>query len=150
MIVVEGPWDAMRVYQAGFPNVVALWGARASRRQQDLLATAPSLWVMLDGDNAGRSGARHLASTLCSLPVRIVELPHGKDPANLTDDELLDALSLSNIIAENDDASPQDSNSLVQATLPADGAYTMVFTSKFNFGDPESTEDGFYWALACQ
>ena len=38
-IVVEGFFDCLKVYQAGYGNVVALMGASVSDRQSELLAT---------------------------------------------------------------------------------------------------------------
>ncbi len=54
------------------------------------------------------------------------------------------------IVAENDDGAPNDTNSVIDYTLPADGIYTMVFTSKYSFSDPEPTTGAFVWELQCQ
>ena len=52
-IVVEGFFDCLKVYQAGYGNVVALMGASVSERQSELLDTYfRELVVMLDGDEA--------------------------------------------------------------------------------------------------
>ena len=88
MIVVEGPWDVLRITQAGFPAVVALLGHDFSRGQVALLTKAPKVVVMLDGDEAGREGARKLVAALGEHPVEVVELPDGADPADLSDEEL--------------------------------------------------------------
>jgi len=88
VVVVEGPFDAMRVWQAGWRPVVALLGTELSAAQRALLATAPRVLVMLDGDDAGRHGARRLVSALASRPTYVVRLPQGRDPADLDDEAL--------------------------------------------------------------
>ena len=55
VIVVEGFFDCMRVYQAGFVNVVALMGARLSAAQKVLLAARFTRALLL------LDGARHRA-----------------------------------------------------------------------------------------
>lgn len=93
LVLVEGPWDAMRVHQAGFPNVVALWGTDLSPDQHALIQQAPSAVLLLDGDTAGRTAAPRCAAALHPRPVRIVALPQGQDPADLTDQAIRNALS---------------------------------------------------------
>lgn len=93
VVAVEGPFDAMRVWQAGLRAVVALLGSTASPTQQALLSTAPNVIVMLDGDTAGRRGARNLARTLTSKSVTVVDLPDGYDPADLPDEHVHSILS---------------------------------------------------------
>lgn len=88
LIVVEGPWDAMRLHQAGLRNVVALWGTAAAPSQLRRLGRMPRITLMLDGDAAGRAAATKVAAALRPTPVTIVELSDGRDPANLTDREL--------------------------------------------------------------
>ena len=99
VVVVEGPFDAMRVWQAGWRPVVALLGTDLSSAQQALLATAPSVVVMLDGDDAGRQGARRLVSALAPRPVRVVRLPEGRDPADLDDEALRPLLTSSSFFS---------------------------------------------------
>lgn len=88
VVVVEGPFDAMRIWQAGFRAVVALLGSTATPSQQALLATAPKVVVMFDGDAAGRDGARDIARALAPVPVHVVDLPAGHDPADLSDEDI--------------------------------------------------------------
>ena len=50
VIVVKGFFDAMKVYQAGHPAVVALMGASFSQRQSELLLSHfARVTLMLDG-----------------------------------------------------------------------------------------------------
>lgn len=87
LIVVEGPWDAMRLDQLGL-GAVALLGLTASRPQLHLLSTRSCL-VLLDGDDAGRRAADRLAQ---DLQAPAIDLPDGADPADLTDSQLGTAL----------------------------------------------------------
>ena len=85
LVVVEGPWAVMRLAQLGL-SAVALLGARASEQQCALLATTDRVVVMLDGDAAGREGARRLGCLLGDrVDLRVFELPGGADPDDLDD-----------------------------------------------------------------
>ncbi len=88
LVVVEGPWEVLRLHQIGVP-AVALLGTHASRDQVDLLAQRRCL-LLLDGDDAGRAAARPLARVLAAP---IVDLPSGRDPADLSDQQLLQLLT---------------------------------------------------------
>lgn len=83
IVIVEGPFDAMRVWQAGHRCVVALLGSSPTQAQADLLARATTRVLMLDGDPGGRDGARRLASLLPNRHIHIIDLPDGTDPADL-------------------------------------------------------------------
>jgi DNA primase len=87
LVVVECPWGVMRLAQLAVP-AVALLGIRASDEQRRLLARAPRLVLMLDGDAAGREGALRLQAALPAHDVSVVHLPDGHDPDDLTDIEL--------------------------------------------------------------
>ena len=59
LVVVEGFFDAMKVHQVGFPNVVALMGSTLSERQEELLCESTDRLVLLfDGDEAGTTCLR--------------------------------------------------------------------------------------------
>lgn len=89
IVVVECPWAAMRLSQAGVPNVVALLGTTVSSIQLRWLARAPRLLFMLDGDLAGRNAAPLLARALeNSTEVIVHELPDAMEPEDLSDQEL--------------------------------------------------------------
>lgn len=93
VVLVEGPFDAMRVWQTGLRSVVALLGDRLSPAQAELLATVPEVVVMLDGDRAGLKGARQVADALPAPSVRRIHLPRGRDPADLHQRALVGILS---------------------------------------------------------
>lgn len=75
VIVVEGFFDAMKVVQAGFSNVVALMGTTLSEPQARLLAPFREVVLMLDGDDAGRHASNEIAGRLARMHfVRIVDV----------------------------------------------------------------------------
>ena len=85
LIVVEGFFAAMKLFEAGLPNVVATMGVEVSAYQAKLLATAKDVVVLFDGDEAGQRGAEKLKEQIQgTVPVRIVRLPTGTKPDHLT------------------------------------------------------------------
>jgi DNA primase len=91
VIVVEGIFDALAVVQAGFQNVVALIGCMASDSQLATLSRYRQVVSLLDGDDAGREGARLLKRVL-GKRVTVVDLGEG-DPGAATADRLRSALA---------------------------------------------------------
>lgn len=81
VIVVEGIFDVLAVLEAGFPNVVALIGCMASPFQLAALSRYERVISLLDGDVAGREGARRLRHVL-GEKVTMVDLMKG-DPADV-------------------------------------------------------------------
>jgi len=89
LVVVECPWAAMRLAQAGVPGAVALLGTSLSRTTSQWLARAPVVLLLLDGDDAGRSGAATAAAALRpSTRVLVHDLPDGNEPEDLADEQL--------------------------------------------------------------
>jgi DNA primase len=90
VIVVEGFFDCMCVYQAGFPNVVALMGARLSPAQKALLTDRfGEVVLLLDGDATGRSATLQIATDLegkCSVTTLL--LPAGMQPDQMNANEI--------------------------------------------------------------
>src|SRR5262249_26294899 len=64
VILVEGFFDAMKVHQAGFPEVIAIMGCSLSDAQEELLRPFKSIILFLDGDAAGRGGATAIGAHL--------------------------------------------------------------------------------------
>ena len=85
-IVVEGYFDCLRVYQAGFPFVVALMGSALSGSQERVLMERfERVILMLDGDAAGRAASRVISARLSEkCPVVLVEVPEGAQPDQLS------------------------------------------------------------------
>jgi 5S rRNA maturation endonuclease (ribonuclease M5) len=90
VIVVEGFFDALKVYQAGHPAVVALMGSSFSQRQSELLLSHfASVTLMLDGDQPGRRAAEVMAKLLRpKMRVNKVELPSRVQPDQLSSAEI--------------------------------------------------------------
>ncbi|MCW5976493.1 MAG: toprim domain-containing protein [Bryobacteraceae bacterium] len=90
VIVVEGFFDCMKVWQSLNPFVVALMGCAMSHRQEELLVRRfKRVTLLLDGDEPGRRAAERIASRLVRhLFVRIIELPFGKQPDQFSSEDL--------------------------------------------------------------
>lgn len=95
VIVVEGFFDCLKVYQAGLPCVVALMGCSLSDQQETLLlARFHNVVLMLDADPAGQMGSRLIADRLAQrIAVEIVHLPTGQQPDRLLPPEIHRAVS---------------------------------------------------------
>ena len=94
VVVVEGVFDALSLPAEG----LALLGISLSPTQLRLLAGVSrgrKVYVALDGDKAGRAGARRVADALASalVPCFLAALPDGADPNSLERDQLEDCLS---------------------------------------------------------
>ena len=90
IVVVECPWAAMRLTQAGVSAVVALLGTTMTETQLAWLASAPAVMLLMDADQAGRKAAKTIAQALEQhTTVLIHELPPEKEPENLEDANLL-------------------------------------------------------------
>jgi DNA primase len=94
VVVVEGFFDAMRVHQAGFESVVALMGAALSQAQGNLLIQRfRRVSLMLDGDEAGRTGSQAAAQRLAErCLVGQVMVATGRQPDQMADDEIREVL----------------------------------------------------------
>lgn len=93
IIVVECPWAAMRIAQAGSGNVVSLLGSSASSMQIEWIVKAPKVLLMLDGDDAGRKGAEQLYKAMALYTnVTVHNLPDETEPEDLPDEELVSIL----------------------------------------------------------
>ena len=90
VIVVEGFFGCMAVWQSLNPFVVALMGSSMSARQEELLtARFKRVTLLLDGDEVGKKAAEEIAGRLVRrLFVRTVELPENKQPDTVSPDEL--------------------------------------------------------------
>lgn len=94
LIVVEGFFDVIKLWQQGFHRVVSIMGSSLSSTQETLLleasASRPGIILMFDEDDAGRSGREKALLRLARhLFVRVVPLPQeGAQPDHLTESEL--------------------------------------------------------------
>jgi 5S rRNA maturation endonuclease (ribonuclease M5) len=96
VIVVEGFFDALKVYQAGHPGVVALMGCSFSQRQSELLLSHfASVTLMLDGDEPGRRAAEVIAQLLKpKMPIHKVDLPDCVQPDQLSSADINDLVGI--------------------------------------------------------
>jgi DNA primase len=92
VILVECPWGVARLAQLGLP-ALALLGVHMSEAQARLLARAPCVVLLLDGDEAGRLAANRIRRRIGAGRCEVVGLPDGCDPDDLSDPELERLLS---------------------------------------------------------
>ena len=94
LILVEGVFDCLKVWQAGFQNVSALMGANLSCPQEELivknLGPGGKVLLMFDEDNAGRSCRSNVLERLSAkLFVKALSLgKEGLQPDSLTEEEI--------------------------------------------------------------
>jgi DNA primase len=95
-IIVESSFDAMRVHQAGFPNVVATLGGHISSNNLSLLNRYFNrIIIMTDNDEAGRSLGNNIFNKLRNKDVLWASHSYGKiyphdakDAGDMTDQEI--------------------------------------------------------------
>ena len=96
LVVVEGFKACMWVHQAGIKNVVALCGSYLKEGQQWLLEHLGGVvYVMLDNDDSGQSGAQQVGAALSqSLKVRMTSFrSSAKQPTDLDPQEVVEAIN---------------------------------------------------------
>lgn len=94
VIVCEGFFDCMKIYQAGLHAVVGLMGSTLSDAQEKVLRQFAHVILFLDGDEPGREAARGIAARLVhQMFVRVINLPDGKQPDQLASTEIQGLLS---------------------------------------------------------
>jgi DNA primase len=89
VIVVEGNFDLVGLYQAGFRNVVAPLGTAMTNAQARILKRYTSTaYLAYDGDTAGERSAFRASDLLLAagFAVRVVSLPEGRDPDDVIRD----------------------------------------------------------------
>jgi DNA primase len=96
VIIVESNFDAIRIHQAGFPNVVATLGGSLSVEQQKLLNRYFSkITIMTDADEAGRELGMSIANRLSMKDILWASYDYGKiyphdakDAGDMSDEEI--------------------------------------------------------------
>jgi DNA primase len=96
VIVVESSFDAIRVHQAGFPNVVATLGGHVSQDNIKLLNRYfNKIIIMTDADKAGRELGYVLSNKLRNKDLLWASYEYGKiypheakDAGDMTDEEI--------------------------------------------------------------
>ena len=82
-ILVEGYMDAIRMHVEGFAETVASLGTALTKEQARRLASITrNIYILYDGDQAGRKASLRAASVFYSMGVepKVVLLPEGMDP----------------------------------------------------------------------
>jgi DNA primase len=94
-VVVEGYTDVLALHQAGIREAVAIMGTAITQEQLAELAKVGdsarrgTVYLALDADRAGRDAmlrAARLAEDR-GVDLRVVDMPEGKDPADLASEE---------------------------------------------------------------
>lgn len=94
LIVVEGFFDVIKLWQFGFHRVVSIMGSSLSAAQEEALVAASEgrsgIILMLDEDEAGRAGRDKALTRLArKLFVRVAALPEeGFQPDHLSESDL--------------------------------------------------------------
>lgn len=89
VILVEGLYDMLNMWQLGYKNTLCVFGTNNfTKRKLELLDRigVTRVDIMFDPDLAGQKGAEKVANMLDSRNIfsRIVKLPEGVDPGDLT------------------------------------------------------------------
>lgn len=81
--LVEGQFDCISMWDAGYKNVVSPMGSTLSYQQaQVLMGVTSAIKIVFDGDEAGREGAALVKKQFASaFKIEIIHLPEGCDPA---------------------------------------------------------------------
>ncbi|HVW18673.1 MAG TPA: DNA primase, partial [Solirubrobacteraceae bacterium] len=90
VIVAEGYTDVIAMHQAGLRNTVGIMGTAMTPDQVGALAgLAPTALLALDADSAGQEAMLRAARVAAdrNLPLRVVAMPEGMDPADLVQRE---------------------------------------------------------------
>lgn len=98
IILVEGIMDAINMYDKGFTNVVCTFGTAFGSVKKDLKRRknidrllpymyqgVDTIYIMYDGDDAGRTAAENLKSYIGSVFfTETIDLPDGRDPGSFS------------------------------------------------------------------
>ena len=90
VVVVEGYTDVLALHQAGVREAVAIMGTALTKEQlAELGRTAPAVCLALDPDRSGQAAMSRAAreAQARDLDLTVVELPAGRDPAELVASE---------------------------------------------------------------
>jgi len=95
VILTEGSLDAIKVHQAGFPNVVATLGASIPAEHHKLLSGYFDSFVLFfDNDEAGSAARRAIMEGNPRKDIWIVPYPSGiKDPGEMTEQQIRESIN---------------------------------------------------------
>jgi|GEM_PF-3014380 len=96
--IVEGPFDAMKLWSLGLKNAVSIFGCslHPSQIRSLLRKGVKKVCIMLDGDAAGRKSSKYMEEQIKPyFEVTKIMLSGGMDPGDITSvDQLQELLSL--------------------------------------------------------
>lgn len=100
IVVVEGVFDALRIWQYGFPAVAVMHSTLTAEQTRTLTDIAQSVLLLYDNDKAGREGRSHAANKLKKyMPCFKAKYPTGvNDPDELTRIEFHEMLAHQRLI----------------------------------------------------
>lgn len=85
LILVEGFFSVLKLFEAGLPNVIAPMGCELSDQQARLLTEAKEVFILFDGNEAGYTGAVKAKEKLEPLTrVHIARLPQLTEPESFS------------------------------------------------------------------
>lgn len=88
VFIVEGVFDVLTLYQIGLP-ALGLLGVGNNYQASELTNSKyRRIILLLDGDEAGREGARKLAESIKGKEVIVINLREGLDPNDMTEKQL--------------------------------------------------------------
>jgi DNA primase len=90
VILVEGYFDLLRLYESGFRNVVASSGTALTDRQARLISRyTRNIYIAYDGDDAGTKASIRVAQILeqNDLNTFIIQMPADQDPDSIIRDQ---------------------------------------------------------------
>lgn len=98
LVVVEGFFGCLRVWQAGHHRVVALMGSMLSATQEqrivDMVGSNGHVVLLFDGDAAGQKGAAEARERLSHrVSVSVARLDHDQQPDSLSDATMLNLIA---------------------------------------------------------
>lgn len=97
IVVCEGPTDTLKLWQYGFVSVSVLGSSISDFQLSTLLDLLPNgygIMIGSDSDKAGNKLKNQLLRNLAGkVPLYVPEFPEGKDPADLTKDQVLSIFS---------------------------------------------------------
>jgi DNA primase len=132
MVVVEGYTDVLALHQAGLEETVAIMGTSLTTEQLAVLSQAVgkgTAYLALDADRAGRDAMLRAARAARDkeIELRVVEMPEGRDPADLAPGEfaqLLDsartviAFQVRRVLADSELRTPNGRDRALAEVLP--------------------------------
>ena len=93
VVLVEGFFDCIKVVLAEHVCVALMGCSLSDEQEAQLVARFRQVVVLLDGDHSGRKAAGEIAGRLAQkLWVRVVDVPDGKQPDELSTQELQELL----------------------------------------------------------